>query len=155
MRGPDSPDWLVKTKHWADGGKTLMRRRKFLLLSCRNSCQEVKVKANPAVRGPRIKVFEIWIRQLSNSQYQGLSIISVDRLINTSTRTFSPLLRRFFLAGLLWCLLHMPLMTTWLFFRQWHFSSTSSWRAAYVASHSSRYDELFFFLFHHGTLVEE
>lgn len=73
-----------------------MRSRKFLLLSCRNSCQEVKVKANPAVRGPRIKVFEIWIRQLSNSQYQGLSIISVDRLINTSTRTFSPLLRRFF-----------------------------------------------------------
>lgn len=60
-----------------------MRRIKFPWLICWSSCREVKVKANPAVRGARIKVFEIWIQGLSGSQYQGLSIVSVDRRINT------------------------------------------------------------------------
>lgn len=54
------------------------------------------MKANPAVRGARIKVFEIWIQGLSSSQYEGLSIISVDRRINTPCLSFPRSSRRFF-----------------------------------------------------------
>lgn len=78
------------------GGKELVRRIKFPWLICRSSCREVKVKANPAVRGARIKVFKIWIQRLSGSQYWGLSIISMDRRINTPCFSSPPSSRRFF-----------------------------------------------------------
>lgn len=85
-----------------------MRRIKFPWLICRSSCREVKVKANPAVRGARIKVFKIWIQGLSDSQYQGLSIISVDRRINTPCLSFPPSSRRFFGSAFMGSSPHAP-----------------------------------------------
>lgn len=52
----------AKTKHRRGRARRIVRRIKFPRLICRSSCGEVKVKANPAVRGARIKVFEIWIQ---------------------------------------------------------------------------------------------
>ena len=66
------------------------------------------MKANPAVRGARIKVFEIWIQGLSDSQYQGLSIISVDRQINTPCLSFPPSSRRFFGSAFMGSSTHAP-----------------------------------------------
>ncbi|CAJ1074245.1 Hypothetical predicted protein [Xyrichtys novacula] len=103
-RGP------LKMKHRrrrGGGGERLVRRIKFPWLICCSSCREVKVKANPAVRGARIKVFEIWIQGLSGSQYQGLSIVSVDRRINTPRLSFPSSSRRF-LAELSWGPLLLP-----------------------------------------------
>lgn len=73
--------WKQKAGGKERGGcrKADCEKIKFPRLIYRSTCREVKVKANPAVRGARIKVFEIWIHGLSGSQYQGLSIISVDR----------------------------------------------------------------------------
>lgn len=114
------------------GGVQTVRRIKFPWLICRSSCREVKVKANPAVRGARIKVFEIWIQGLSGFQYQGLSIISVDR------RSIPLAFLFFYLQGDFWQCFHgvlsmkaLPLMTRWeLSFRLWGFSRSSCSQAA-------------------------
>lgn len=90
------------------GVKQIVRRIKFPWQICRSSCREVKVKANPAVRGARIKVFEIWIQGLSGSQYQGLSIISVDRRINTPSLSFPRSSRRFFGSAFMGSSPHAP-----------------------------------------------
>lgn len=124
--GPAEEKREAQERKMGGGGKQIVRRIKFPWLICRSSCREVKVKANPAVRGARIKVFEIWIQGLSRSQYQGLSIISVDRRINTPCLSFPRSSRRF-LAVLSWGPLHMPLMTRWeLSFRPQSFNPSSS-----------------------------
>lgn len=114
------------------GGKQIVRRIKFPWLICRSSCREVKVKANPAVRGARIKVFEIWIQGLSSFQYQGLSIISVDR------RSIPLAFLFLHLQGDFWQCFHgvlsmkaLPLMTRWeLSFRLRGFNRSCCSRAA-------------------------
>lgn len=74
------------------------------------------MKANPAVRGARIKVFEIWIHGLSGSQYQGLSIISVDRRSIPLAFLSLHLQGEFFWQSFPGVLSTCPLMTRWELF---------------------------------------